>query len=71
MNDPRRSNQAQGNKKATGNYLHAQHDHVTKTEQFIVQKYNKRMFSIGLLLAIIVPPLIYKWKRDSMAVGVI
>lgn len=51
-----------------GQYLHAQHDNVTKAEQFIVQKYNKRMFTIGLLLAVVVPPLIYRWKRNTMAV---
>lgn len=65
MNDPRKKATL---KQPSGNYLHAQHDRVTKTEQIIVQKYNRRMFAVGLALAIIVPPLIYKWKRESMAV---
>lgn len=56
--------------KRGGQYLHAQHDNVTKAEQIIVQKYNKRMFAIGILLAVTIPPLIYRWKRASMAVVV-
>ncbi len=41
-------------------------DFVMKTERKIVQKYNRATFVVGLALAIVVPPLIYKWKRDTM-----
>lgn len=54
--------------KTEGFYLHAQADGVTSTERRLVQKYNRMTFAVGLLLAIVVPPLIYRWKRQSMAV---
>jgi hypothetical protein len=51
-----------------GNFNHAQADGVTAVERRIVQRYNRVTFGVGLFLAIVVPPLIYRWKRESMAV---
>ena len=42
-------------------------DAIQRAEKRIVFKYNRVVFISGLILAIIVPPLIYKWKRESMA----
>ena len=63
--DPRKPN---GGQASAGNYMHAQADGVNAVERRIVQRYNRLTFGVGLLLAIIVPPLIYRWKRESMAV---
>lgn len=43
-------------------------DVVMQTERRIVGKYNRVMFGIGILCAIVIPPLIYRWKRGSMEV---
>ena len=41
-------------------------DAYLKTERKVVNRYNRIMFSVGLVLAIVIPPLIYRWKRQSM-----
>lgn len=41
-------------------------DSVARTERMIVTKYNKGMFAFGIIVALVVPPLIYRWKRESM-----
>ena len=53
----------------TTSHYHAQADGVTVTERRLVQKYNRLTFGVGLFLAIVVPPLIYRWKRKSMEVN--
>ncbi len=57
-----------GQKNYGGTFSHAQADGVTAAERRIVQRYNRLTFGVGLFLAIVVPPLIYRWKRESMAV---
>lgn len=48
---------------------HAQASGFNAAERRIVQRYNRLMFAVGLTLAVVIPPLIYRWKRQSMAVA--
>lgn len=63
--DPRNGHKMSGGRGYNMSNPNAE-DYVMRTERKIINRYNRVMFLFGVVVAVVIPPMIYKWKRDSM-----